>query len=272
MERLVVLAPALVPAGLILGAFALYSLLTLIGKQPPKRTKKERGNAFDFLIHFFHWFIQPVERLIFRSKLTPNHLTLLALCCCVGAGLAIATRHLATAGWLYVISGGLDILDGRLARHKKISTRSGAFLDSVTDRWGELFVFSGFAWFLRDSYWLLAVLMAMGGSVMVSYTRARGESLNVTLAGGIMQRGERIALVSIATLVTAWFDAVRETQEYGIAVIGVALSITGVLTAATAIGRWVRGFRELERLEREERGDSDDVKVPVTNKLRDVKR
>jgi phosphatidylglycerophosphate synthase len=269
VERLVVLAPALIPAAIVLGGFVVYSVLTLIGRRPPKRTIKERDNAFDYLIHFFLWLIQPIERLIFSSRLTPNHLTLLALVSCVGAGLAIATHHLATAGWLYVVAGGLDILDGRLARAKKISTKSGAFLDSVTDRWGELFVFSGFAWFLRDSYWLLAVLLAMGGSVMVSYTRARGEALSIDLGGGIMQRGERIALVSAATLVTAWFDAVRETQEYGIAVIGVALTITGVLSAGTAVGRWIRGYRELERLER----DEPEVEMPpVSSKLRDVKR
>ena len=259
------------PAAIVLGGFTLYCVLILIGRSPAKRTNKERGNAFDFLIQFFDWLITPVERLMLSSRVTPNHVTMLALACCIGAGLAIATHHLATAGWLYIAAGGLDILDGRLARAKKISSKSGAFLDSVTDRWGELFVFSGFAWFLRDSAWLLAVLLAMAGSMMVSYTRARGESLNVTLGGGIMQRGERIALVSIATLVTAWFDAVKETQEYGIAVIGVGLTITGVLVSWTAIGRMVRGFRELERQEREDK-DDDVVDVPVTSKLRDVKR
>lgn len=271
MERLVVLAPALVPAALVLGGFAVYVVLCLTGRRPPIRTTKTRGNAFDFLIHFFHWLIQPIERVIFSSRLTPNHLTLAALVCCVGAGLAIATRHLATAGWLYVFSGGLDILDGRLARAKKISTKSGAFLDSVSDRWGELFVFSGFAWFLRDSYWLLAVLLAMAGSVMVSYTRARGESLGIELAGGAMQRAERICLVSAGTLVTAWFDAVKDTQEYGIAVIGVALTLTGILASWTAVGRMVRGFKELGRLDREEAGESD-TKLPVSSKLHDVKR
>lgn len=259
------------PAAIVLGGFTLYCVLILIGRSPAKQTNKERGNAFDFLIQFFYWLITPVERLMLSSRVTPNHVTMLALACCIGAGLAIATRHLATAGWLYIAAGGLDILDGRLARAKKISSKSGAFLDSVTDRWGELFVFSGFAWFLRDSAWLLAVLLAMAGSMMVSYTRARGESLNVTLGGGIMQRGERIALVSIATLVTAWFDAVKETQEYGIAVIGVGLTITGVLVSWTAIGRMVRGFRELERQERDDK-DDDVVDVPVTSKLRDVKR
>ena len=271
MERLVVLAPALVPAAIVVGGFVAYCVLCVIGKRPPERTNKTRGNLFDFFIHFFHWLIHPVERVIFSSRLTPNHLTLAALACCIGAGLAIATRHLATAGWLYVFAGGLDILDGRLARAKKISTRSGAFLDSVSDRWGELFVFSGFAWFLRDSYWLLAVLLAAVGSVMVSYTRARGESLNVVLGGGVMQRGERIALVSAATLVTAWFDAVKDTQEYGIAVIGVGLTITGLLSSATAIGRLVRGFRELERLDHQESGEEAKV-PPMSSKLHDVKR
>lgn len=273
VERLVVLAPALIPAALVVGAFGVYVALCLVGRRPPVRTERDkaRGNAFDFLIDFFHWLLGPIERLIFSSGLRPNHLTLAALACCVGAGLAIATRHLATAGWLYIIAGGLDILDGRLARKKNLSSRSGAFLDSVSDRWGELFVFSGFAWFLRDSYWLLAVLLAVIGSVMVSYTRARGESLKVVLGGGLMQRGERIALVSSATLVTAWFDAVKDTQEYGIAVIGVGLTITGVLASATAVGRLVRGYRELQRLERQEAGDSD-TEIPVSSKLRDVKR
>lgn len=245
MNRIVVLAPALVPAAYFLLGFFVYCALTLIGRRPASRSDKRRGNAFDFLIQFFMWLIQPIERAVFALRPTPNHLTLTALACCAGSGLAIATRHLATAGWLYIIAGGLDVLDGRLARASKQSSRSGAFLDSVADRWGELFVFSGFAWFLRDSAWLLAVLLALGGSLMVSYTRARGESLGIKLDGGAMQRAERICLVSIGTLVTAWFDAVKDTQEYGIVVIGVALALTGLLASGTAMGRWVRGFREL---------------------------
>jgi phosphatidylglycerophosphate synthase len=245
LDRLVVLAPALVPAAYFIVGLLVYTGLCLIGRRPPTRTDKRRGNAFDFFIHYFLWLIQPIERAVVALRLTPNHLTLMALVCCAGAGLAIATRHLATAGWLYIIAGGLDVLDGRLARATRKTSRSGAFLDSVSDRWGELFVFSGFAWFLRDSAWLFAVLLAIAGSVMVSYTRSRGESLGIKLDGGVMQRAERICLVSLATLVTAWFDAVKDTQEYGIVVIGVGLAITGVLASGTAAGRLIRGFREL---------------------------
>jgi len=244
-----------VPAGIFVIGFILYCTLCLLGRRPAITERRERGNAFDFLIHFFIWLIGPIERVIQSLKITPNHLTIAALVCFAGSGLAIATRHLSTAAWLYIAAGGLDVLDGRLARARGMSSRSGALLDSVTDRWGELLVFSGFAWFLRDSVWLLAVLLAMAGSIMVSYTRARGEALGVKLAGGVMQRAERIALVSVATLVTAWFDAVRETAEFGIQVIGVALVICGVLASGTAIGRWIRGYKLLRAEELAESGE-----------------
>jgi len=254
-QRLHVLAPALVPAAFFVVGFFLYCGLCLVGRRPEKTFYRERDNVFDFFIHFFIWLLGPLERVLERLKLTPNHLTMAALACCAGSGLAIATRHLSTAAWLYIAAGALDVLDGRLARAKNMTSKSGALLDSVTDRWGELLVFSGFAWFLRDSVWLLAVLLAMAGSIMVSYTRARGESLGVTLSGGIMQRAERIALVSVGTLVTAWFDAVRETAEFGIQVIGVALVLCGVLASVTAIGRWIRGYKMLRAEELAAAGD-----------------
>ena len=271
MERLAVLAPALIPVAYFLGGGVIFLAICAIGKRP-RVDRARRGNAFDFLIDYFIWLIQPIEKGVRALKLTPNHLTLLALLCCAGAGLAIATRHLATAGWLYIAAGGLDVLDGRLARASGMSSKSGALLDSVTDRWGELFVFSGFAWFLRDSAWLLAVLLAIGGSMMVSYTRARGESLGVKLDGGIMQRAERITVVAIGTLVTAWFDAVKETAEYGIPVIGVALVITGVLASSTAIGRWARGYRLLAEMDAEEAGQTKSDKAAMSGKLRKVER
>jgi CDP-diacylglycerol--glycerol-3-phosphate 3-phosphatidyltransferase len=97
-------------------------------------------------------------------------------------------------------------------------------------------------------------MLAAGGSLMVSYTRARGEALGIALDGGAMQRAERIALVSIGTLITAWFNAARDTQEYGIHVIGVALLIVGVGSSWTAISRWVQGYRMLRDAEEQSRG------------------
>jgi hypothetical protein len=66
-----------------------------------------------------------------------------------------------------------------------------------------------------------------------------------------MQRAERIALVAIGTLITAWFNAAHDTREYGIHVIGVALLIVGVGSSATAVSRWIQGYRMLRDAEGE---------------------
>jgi len=256
VERLVILAPALIPVAYFLCAFFIYCALSAIGRRPVSGESRKHSTFFYFFIDYFIWMLRPIERALVKNpRLTPNHLTFTALAASASAGLAIATNHMATAGWLYILAGALDVLDGRLARATGQQSRAGAFLDSVADRWCELFVFTGFAWFLRDSGWLLAVMLAVTGSVMVSYTRARGESLEVKLDGGNMQRAERIALVAIGTLITAWFNAARDTQEYGIHVIGVAMLIVGVGSAGTAISRWVQGYRLLR--EREDAGAAE---------------
>jgi CDP-diacylglycerol--glycerol-3-phosphate 3-phosphatidyltransferase len=240
-----------------------YTFLCLIGKRPVKKEKRERDNFFDFLIHYFNWFIGPLERLLFNSKVKPDHLTMTGFVFCVGAGLAAATSHLATTFWLYVGAGALDILDGRLAKHQKSASKAGAFLDSVSDRWGELFVLCGFAWLIRDTYWLIAALGAISGSVLTSYARARGESLGIVLNGGLMQRGERMALVCIATVVTAYFDAASSTAEYGVIVIGVALALTALGTAFSAAQRWVEGYRLLKAQESNDNDDASPEPLPI---------
>jgi phosphatidylglycerophosphate synthase len=249
-QQLIVLAPALVPFALGITVFVVYCVLCLIGRRPVTGENRKHSRFFYFFIDYFLWMLRPFERALRASNLTPDALTLLSLAACAGAGLAIGTGHLATAGWLYIVAGGLDVLDGRIARATNRQGKAGAFLDSVTDRWGELFVFAGFAWFLRGSGWLLVVMLALVGSVMVSYTRARGESLGVVLDGGAMQRAERIALVSVSTLVTAWFHSAAETRYIAPHVIGVALLITGVGSSATALSRWVMGYRILKAADR----------------------
>jgi phosphatidylglycerophosphate synthase len=248
-ERLIVLAPALVPFAIGIAAFFVYCGLVAIDRRPPSGETRKHSRFFYFFIDYFLWVLRPFERLLFASRLSPDATTLISLGACAGAGLAIATQHLATAGWLYIVAGGLDVLDGRLARATNRSSKAGAFLDSVTDRWGELFVFAGFAWWLRGSGWLLVDLLALAGSIMVSYTRARGEGLGIVLDGGAMQRGERIALVSIGTLVTAWFHAAQDTRYIAPHVIGVALLIVGVGSTATALSKWAQGYRLLRDAE-----------------------
>jgi len=169
--------------------------------------------------------------------------TSLSLACCAATGIVAAQGYLGMAVWLYAFGGILDILDGRLARLSHQQTKSGALFDSVSDRWAELFVFAGYAWYLHDTVWLFAVLAATGSSLMVSYTRARAESLGVELHGGMMQRAERILLITLGSLVAAWFAG------SAVVIIGVVMTLCAVSCTATAFARWVAAYRELSRLD-----------------------
>lgn len=257
MDRLAVVLPPLILCGLMLLSFFFYSGMRVLGIRLGKsQDKRTHSTFFLFFMDYFLWLVRPIEALVFKSGVTPNTLTLTSIALSAGSGLAIATGHMASAGWLYIAAALMDILDGRLARVRDLQTTAGGFLDSIADRWSELLVLGGFAWFLRDNNWLIAALVAIAGSVMVSYTRAKGGEMGVKLDGGHMQRPERIAVLATGTLLTAFFEANRETAEFSVVVIGVALVIVGVGSSVTAIGRLVRGYRELDLQDQENSRDA----------------
>jgi phosphatidylglycerophosphate synthase len=249
VERLILIAPMLLGCAFMLGTFAVYSILCAVGRTPQiEGVGRRRFTELfgPFIVRYMLWLIQPVERLFVAGRVSPNTITLMSLAACAGCGVAIAFGHLASAAWLYIFAGIFDILDGRLARATGKQTQAGALFDSVSDRWGELFVFAGLAWYLRTTPWLLAVMLAVAGSMMVSYTRARGEGLGLkTLDGGMMQRAERIAAVSIGTLIAAWFAAAPETIGYAQATLGWSCLLVGGASSFTAVGRWALGYKQL---------------------------
>ena len=246
MDRFFLLAPAMLLLVTFCAAFAVYCALCAAGRAPVVQGVKHNQLFGPFFARFLIWLIGPLERLLI-GRVSPNAITAASLVLCGVTGAAVALGHLPGAVWLYVFAGILDVLDGRIARLSNRQTPSGALLDSVSDRWGELFVFAGYVWFLRDSPWLVAVMSAIGGSVMVSYTRARAESLGVALSGGAMQRAERIALVAGGSLTAAWCGSDVETYALVAPILGVTMAICGAASIATAIARWVTAYRALAR-------------------------
>jgi phosphatidylglycerophosphate synthase len=227
-------------------AFTVYCALCLASRPPVIHDVKHNQLLGPFFARFLVWLIGPLERLLI-GRVSPNTITVASLVLCGVTGAAVALRHLPGAVWLYVFAGILDVLDGRIARLSDQQTPSGALLDSVSDRWGELFVFAGYLWFLRHSPWMVAVMSAIGGSMMVSYTRARAESLGVVLSGGVMQRAERIVLVVTGSLIAAWYGADPEGSALVEPILGVTMGICGVASTATAISRWITAYRVLVR-------------------------
>jgi len=154
--------------------------------------------AGDFLLHWFMWALTPLTALSLRLGLTPDFYNYLGLVLGAASGVAIALGRLELGGLTIALGGVADILDGRIARLTGVASDFGDFVDSTFDRFVEVFAFLGFVIYLRESTWgpFLAAA-AMGGSLIVSYARARGEVLGVLCTGGLMQRGERLVLTCL---------------------------------------------------------------------------
>jgi CDP-diacylglycerol--glycerol-3-phosphate 3-phosphatidyltransferase len=193
--------PAFILITYFVGALGIYALRN-VPIDSEVQTRPDSPMLSRFFRNFLMWLLAPWQRLLVRSRVTPNMLTAGSLLCAFGAAAALAFNRVGTAGWLYLLCGILDTLDGRVARSKSLVSPSGAFFDSVIDRYAELAVFGGLAYFYRESWALVLVLLASLGSVMVSYSRARGEALGVThLNIGLMQRPERLFYLGLSMVV-----------------------------------------------------------------------
>jgi len=143
----------------------------------------------------FGEYIQPVNLVLLRLRVSPDHLTFAGIVFGGLAGLAFARGRLVLAGIFLILAGVSDMLDGSLARASGEASPFGSYIDSVADRLTEALIFTGIAWHLRGQPDLLLVLAALAGSFLVSYTKARAEALGVTCEVGLMERPERIIVL-----------------------------------------------------------------------------
>jgi CDP-diacylglycerol---glycerol-3-phosphate 3-phosphatidyltransferase len=184
--------------------------------------------------------IDPLTDGLARRRVHPNLLTTLGFASTVGAALSFHGHHVRTAGFLVLLGGFFDILDGRVARLTALGSKFGAFYDSTLDRISEIAVFLGILSLYNDQRQVVGdvgmiylIMLAMAGSLMISYTRARAESLGLDCRVGLMPRAERVALIGGASL---FFG---ESWD-GLVLKGVIV-ILAVLTNLTAFQRivWV---------------------------------
>ncbi len=151
----------------------------------------------------------PGARFLKALKLTPNAVTLLGFAVSVVAAYLVGSGWLLAGGIVFLLGGGLDLMDGALARLTGTESPFGALLDSVFDRLGEAALFVGLSIYgLRagfgDNYLLFfmtVLLLALIFSQGVSYLRARGEGLGVFTRAGVMTRPERVVLLGIGLLI-----------------------------------------------------------------------
>ena len=161
--------------------------------------------------------VGPVADLFARAGIHPNILSIAGLILSIAAGLIYCHGGFFWAAWVVVLAGICDTLDGSIARQTNKNSDFGAFFDSTLDRYSEMFLFIGLAYYFAGgrpflmplpaggapevSPWTVtAIIFAIAGSFMVSYTRARAEGLGVECKAGMMQRPERITLLVLGSL------------------------------------------------------------------------
>jgi len=140
-----------------------------------------------------------------------------------------------------VLLGGMaDVLDGRIARAQGLADERGAFLDSTLDRFAEFGAFVGLGVLFADAGWgLVVVVTALGGSLLVSYARARGESVGVVCKLGIMQRAERILAVGLGGVLDPAVTSALGRPEGGLLLGALALVAAGTLGTAVFRTVWI---------------------------------
>ncbi len=233
---------ALVSAlGLAAASMAAFALLG--GRRDQDAQQKGASFAMgvgDFFVHWFMWVIRPIERLLLGLGVGPDAMNLGGLVCGAASGVLIGLGHVEWGGWAIVAGGICDVLDGRLARARRLVSPYGAFIDSTLDRFVEVFAFLGFVFFLRDFAWgpLLAAA-AITGSLLVSYTRARGESVGVLCKEGLMQRAERLVLTCLACLSDAPLSSALGQPRGTVILWTVGLIAAGTFVTAAHRTLWI---------------------------------
>jgi CDP-diacylglycerol---glycerol-3-phosphate 3-phosphatidyltransferase len=157
----------------------------------------------DTLRVVFKGVLEPIARVINRTGITPITVTLLGVVGNVIAGLLVARGEISLGGLVMLVAWPIDALDGTMARLRGEASDWGAFVDSVSDRYSELFVLGGLLYYFSstDQHLLgMAAFAAAAGSVMVSYVKARAEAQSFSAKEGLLTRAERYLVLGPSLL------------------------------------------------------------------------
>lgn len=184
----------------------------------------------------------PIIDWMVRKRVHPNVLSTIGFLVTMSSAFAFGYNHIRTAGVLILLGGVFDLFDGRVARATGLASKFGAFYDSTLDRISEIAVYIGLLSLyntyhpqLGDVGTIYAIMLAMAGSLMISYTRARAEGLGIDCKVGFMQRGERVVMIGLAALLFGG-------ESSGLALRVVIITVA-ILTNLTAFHRIIWIYR-----------------------------
>ena len=177
---------------------------------------EEKKSFSDYLRLWFKWITDPLGLFFNKLGIKPNTMTIFGVTGTAIGAYMLARGDMLWGGLLILITVPFDALDGTMARLRGEANEWGAFVDSVADRYSELITYAGLLYYFLDqgnSLGSLLVFASASGSVLVSYVRARAESVNLYAKGGILTRVERYivlapALVFNQPMIALWILAI----------------------------------------------------------------
>jgi CDP-diacylglycerol--glycerol-3-phosphate 3-phosphatidyltransferase len=243
-------------------AAAAYAVRTVIvGRRHDARAEREGGTVLLnlWVMEAFYWVLRVPGRVFAKLGIHPDAITWTSLVLSLACIPSAAMGHFSVAGVFFLIGSAFDALDGMVARQLGVASDAGEMLDAVIDRYADAAPLFGLALFYRFSVWQMSIpLIAMLGSLMVSYNRAKAEAMGLKLPGGLMRRHERIAYIGGALVfapeLSPWlgspWGAVHPATLAIIALVGMVGHIAAVRLAIAArkelvrLGRGAGGTRD----------------------------
>jgi phosphatidylglycerophosphate synthase len=234
----------------------------LLMEKVPLRIRLQKG---------IYVVIDPFVKLLIRMGLTPNAVTTIGFVLNIGVAIIFIVgaeegnrNDLSYVGWaggLILFAGLFDMLDGQVARLGNMSSSFGALYDSVLDRYSEMIMFFGICYYLVSQHYFLSSIfafIALIGSMMVSYTRARAEGLGIECKDGLMQRPERVVTIGVTALACGitghylggdhkWYlPGVSWHVLEVMSIFTIPIALLAVLTNVTAIKRLLGAKKTLD--------------------------
>lgn len=186
---------------------------------------------------------QPLCNWLAGRRVNPNIVSFSGFLISAFSGMLYGAGYLFWGGIGILLAGTCDAVDGRLARQTGRDSSTGAFIDSTLDRFGEIFIFCGLAWHYAGQpgtgrLMVLLTILALTGSLMVSYIRARAEGLGLSCKVGWMQRPERMVVLIVGSLAGA-------LPVVGFAILNITIGLLAILTNYSAWQRMRHVYGQL---------------------------
>lgn len=185
---------------------------------------------------FGKYLIDPIAKFLVRMRIGASAITVFGLLLVIAGSVILALGHPVAAAFLIGVGSLVDGIDGTVARLSGTASDRGAFLDTVSDRVGELAMFSGLGWFVADdSTLVILTIIALGNSMLIPYIRSKAEAAGAEGKGGVMGRAERIILFCALSAPVGWDWWGMEVMLWPMA----------VLTAITVLQRYWKSWSQL---------------------------